>query len=361
MRQAVIQFNHLNAAGVFMHFIWPQALWGLLLVPLLVLGYLWLIGRRRRQAYAYSSLLIVRQALSPGQGWRRHVPPALLLVAVTTALIGAARPTAKVVLPADYMTLVLAVDTSLSMMAEDVPPNRLQAAQNTVKDFISRLPRDIRVGLVTFAGTAQVAERVTDDRQALYEAVDRFRLQRATATGSGLLMALATLMPDIALDIELLMYGFDVERFRGAPPAFEQRQPVPPGSFESGAIILVSDGRRTTGPNPIAAAQLAAQLGVRVYTVAFGTPEGFIPGFEGRSFYAAVDERTLQAIAMITEGEFFKAENADELNNIYSQLSTQFSLERAQTEVSALFAAASALLVLVAGALSLYWFRRRDR
>ncbi len=356
----MIQLVHLNADGTFMHFIWPQALWGLLLVPLLVLGYLWLLKRQRQQAFAYSTLLIVRQALTRGQGWRRHVPPALLLAAIAVGSVGAARPTAKVVLPADYMTLVLAVDVSLSMMAEDVPPNRLQAAQDTVKDFIKRLPGDIRVGLVTFAGTAQVVQRVTDDRQALLEAVDRFRLQRATATGSGLLMALATLMPDIAFDIELLIYGFDIERFRGAPPAFAGRQPVPPGSFESGAIILLSDGRRTTGPNPISAAQLAAQLGVRVYTVAFGTPEGFIPGFEGRSFYAAVDESTLQSIALITEGEFFKAENATELNTIYQQLSTQFSLERAQTDISALFAALSTLLVLLAAGLSLYWFRRRD-
>lgn len=360
MRQTVIQLNHLNAAGTFMHFIWPQALWGLLLVPALVLAYLWLLKRRRRQAFGYSTLIIVRRAISRGQGWRRHVPPLLMLLAVAVGLIGASRPTAKIVLPADYMTLVLAVDVSLSMAAEDVPPNRLRAAQETVKDFINRLPDDIRVGLVTFAGTAQVAQRVTDDRQALMEAIDRFRLQRATATGSGLLMALATLMPEHAVDIELLIYGFDPERLRGAQPLFEGRQPVPPGAFESGAIILISDGRRTTGPNPIAAAQLAAQLGVRVYTVAFGTPDGFIPGFEGRSFYAAVDERTLQAIALITEGEFFKAENAAELNNIYQQLSTQFSLEREQTEVTALFAALSALLVLCAAALSLYWFRRRD-
>jgi Ca-activated chloride channel family protein len=356
----MIQLPHLNAAGTFMHFIWPQALWGLFLVPLLVLGYVWLLKRRRQQAFAFSTLLIVRQALTPGQGWRRHVPPLLLLLAVTVGLVGAARPTAKVVLPADYMTLVLAVDVSLSMMAEDVPPNRLGAAQATVKDFINRLPGDIRVGLVTFAGTAQITQRVTDDRQALLEAVDRFRLQRATATGNGLLMALAALMPDIALDIELLMYGFDIERFRGAPPAFAGRQPLPPGAYESGAIILISDGRRTTGTNPIAAAQLAAQLGVRIYTVAFGTPDGFIPGFEGRSFYAAVDERTLQAVAMITEGEFFKAENATELNKIYEQLSTQFALERAQTEISALLALVSLVLVMLAGGLSLYWFRRRD-
>lgn len=361
MRQAVIQLIHLNAEKSFMHFIWPQVLWGLLAVPALIAGYLWLLSRRRRQAYTYSSLLVLRQALTPGQGWRRHVPPALLLLAVTAGLIGAARPTAKVVLPADYMTLVLGVDVSLSMMAEDVPPSRMQAAQDTVKSFIEGLPDDIRVGLVTFAGTAQVAHRVTDNREALLEAVDRFRLQRATATGSGLLMALATLRPELALDIELLIYGVDAERFRGGVPLFGGLQPVPPGSFKSGAIVLISDGRRTTGPDPIAAAQLAAQLGVRVYTVAFGTPDGFIPGFEGRSFYAAVDERTLQAIALLTEGEFYKAENATELNKIYQQLSTKFALERSQTEITALFAGASALLILLAAALSLYWFRRRDR
>ena len=344
-----------------MHFIWPQALWALVVLPLLVLGYIWLLKRRQRQALAYPSLMVVQQALDDSPSWRRHVPPILLLFAVLAGVIGAARPTAKVSLPADYMTVVLSVDVSLSMMAEDVEPNRLRAAQATVKDFINRLPHNIRVGLVTFAGTAQVVQGVTDDRQALLEAVDRFRLQRATATGSGLLMALATLMPEYALDFELLIYGFDIEQFRGAPPAFTQRSPVPAGSYENGAIILISDGRRTTGPNPIAAAQLAAQLGVRVYTVAFGTPHGFIPGFEGRSFYAAVDERTLQSIAMITEAEFFKAENAGELNSIYQQLSSQFALERGQTEITGLFAALSLLWVLAASGLSLYWFRRRRR
>jgi len=343
-----------------MHFIWPQALWGLVLIPLLVACYVWLLRRRRHEAFSYSTLLLVKRALVPGQGWRRHVPPALLLLALTVGLVGASRPTARVVLPADYMTIVVAVDVSLSMLAEDVYPSRIQAAQSTVKTFIEGLPRDIRLGLVTFAGTAQVVQRVTDDRQALLEAVDRFRLQRATATGSGLLLSLATLRPELEIDIEPLIYGFNRQQQTSRqPPMLGELKPVAPGSYSSGAIVLISDGRRTTGPDPIAAAQLAAQLGVRVYTVAFGTPDGFIPGFEGRSFYAAVDERTLQAIALLSEGEFFKAENATEMANIYKQLSTKFELERSQTEITALFAAASALLVLLAGALSLYWFRRR--
>ncbi|MFY9347170.1 MAG: VWA domain-containing protein [Orrella sp.] len=345
-----------------MHFIWPHALWGFLLIPLLVAGYYWLLKRQRKQAFGYSTLLLVNRALSSGQGWRRHVPPVLMLLAVVTGVIGLARPSADLVLPADYRTLVVAVDVSLSMLAEDVPPSRMQAAQSTVKTFISDLPKDIRVGLVTFAGTAQIAQRVTDDRTELLAAVDRFRLQRATATGSGLLLAMAVLRPELELDIEPLIYGFNpAQRERGASkPSMFDLKPVAPGSYQSGAIVLISDGRRTTGPDPIAAAQLAAQLGIRVFTVAFGTPDGFIPGFDGRAFYAAVDERTLQAMALLTEGEFFKAENAEQMASIYEQLSTQFALERSRTEVSALFAAASALLVLFAAMLSVYWFRRRD-
>jgi Ca-activated chloride channel family protein len=345
-----------------MHFIWPHALWGFLLVPLLVAGYLWLLKRQRKQAFGYSTLLLVNRALSPGQGWRRHVPPALMLIAVMAGVVGLARPNADLVLPADYRTLVVAVDVSLSMLAEDVPPSRMQAAQSTVKTFINDLPNDIRVGLVTFAGTAQIAQRVTDDRAELMAAVDRFRLQRATATGSGLLLAMAVLRPELELDIEPLIYGFNPAQpgRRASEPSLFDLKPVAPGSYQSGAIVLISDGRRTTGPDPIAAAQLAAQLGIRVFTVAFGTPDGFIPGFDGRAFYAAVDERTLQAMALITEGEFFKAENAEQMASIYEQLSTQFALERSRTEVSALFAAISALLVLFAAVLSVYWFRRRD-
>lgn len=342
-----------------MHFIWPQALWGFLIVPLLVAGYLWLLKRRRREAFGYSSLLLVNRALTAGQGWRRHIPPILMLLAIVVGVFGLARPTANVILPTDTRTLVVAVDVSLSMLADDVPPSRIKAAQSTVKTFISDLPKDFRVGLVTFAGTAQVAQRVTDNREELLAAVDRFRLQRATATGSGLLLALAVLRPELELDIEPLIYGFNASpRNRSSEgSALFNLKPVPPGSFQSGAIVLISDGRRTTGPDPVAAAQLAAQLGVRVYTVAFGTPDGFIPGFD-RSFYAAVDERTLQTMALLTEGEFFKAENAEQLAGIYEQLSTKFELERSRTEVSGLFAALSALLVLIASTLSLYWFRR---
>ena len=352
-----------------MQFVWPQALWALLLAPLLLAFYLWLLRRKQRSALAYPSLALVRAAMGPRKLWRRHVPPALLGLALISAVVGMARPVASVVLPADYMTLVLAIDVSRSMLAEDVEPNRIKAAQAAVKDFIRELPPSIRVGVVSFAGAAQLVQGITDQRDELVASIDRFQLQRGTATGSGLLMALSTLLPNAGIDLEAAIYGqgFGGYANYGSPapaPATPPKAkpsftPVPAGSYSAGAIVLLSDGRRTTGPDPLEAAKQAAQRGVRVYTVAFGTPNGFIPGFEGSSFYAKVDEETLQAIAKATEGEFFRAGNSNDLKQIYEHLSTKFALERRDTEISALWAALSLVLLLCAGGLSLFWFRRQ--
>ena len=190
-----------------MHFVWPQALWALLLAPLLLAFYLWLLRRKQRSALAYPSLALVRTAMGPRKLWRRHVPPALLGLALISAVVGMARPVASVVLPADYMTLVLAIDVSRSMLAEDVEPNRIKAAQAAVKDFIRELPPSIRVGVVSFAGAAQLVQGITDQRDELVASIDRFQLQRGTATGSGLLMALSTLLPNAGIDLEAAIYG----------------------------------------------------------------------------------------------------------------------------------------------------------
>ena len=350
-----------------MHFLWPDALWSLLLLPVLLLGYRWMLRRRRKVAVIYPSLSLILPAMGKGQRFRRHIPPALLLTALAAALMGAARPSAQVVLPADYLTLVLAMDVSRSMLAQDVKPSRIEASQAAVKAFLQELPPDVRVGIVSFAGNAQLVQQITDSKEDLIASIDRFQLQRGTATGSGLLMALSTLLPNAGIDLEAAIYG---QNFGGygnyaspapaAPPkAKPSFTPVPAGSYSAGAIVLLSDGRRTTGPDPIEAAKQAAQRGVRVYTVAFGTPNGFIPGYEGWSFYAKVDEETLQAIAKVTEGEFFRAGNSGDLKQIYEHLSTKFALERRDTEISALWAALSLALILTAGGLSLLWFRRQ--
>lgn len=354
-------------------FLWPDFLWGLLALPLLVALYVWLLRRRRRNAVRYASLSLVRQAIGPGQVWRRHLPPALLLAGVVAALVAGARPAANVVLPADYMTIVLAIDVSRSMLANDVEPNRIHAAQTAAREFIRELPDGIRVGIVTFAGSAQVVQGITDRKEDLLAAIDRFQLQRATATGSGLLVALATLMPEAGIDLESLLYGQgfgrDAGRGRGAieprppAPAAPKAAPKPtaavaPGSYTGGAIVLLSDGRRTNGPDPVVAARKAAELGVRVYTVGFGTPNGSIPGYEGWSFYVRLDEEALKAVAKITEAEYFYAGSALDLRKVYQHLSSRFSLERRDTEVSALFAAAAAVFALLAFGLSAIWTRR---
>ena len=353
------------------HFIWPDMLWGLAAIPLLVSFYLWVLNRRRRTAVVYPSLSIIRPALVQSLKWRRHFPPFLILCAIVSALIGVARPSAQVVLPADYLTLVMAMDVSRSMLAQDVTPSRIEAAQAAAKEFLNDLPANVRVGIVTFAGAAQLVQNVTDQREDLISAIDRFQLQRGTATGSGLLVALSTLLPEAGIDVEATIYGSDfVGGGYGARP-LEMRPstkvekkpppPVPVGSYSAGAILLLSDGRRTTGIDPMIAAKIAAERGVRVYTVAFGTPDGFIPGMEGGgSYYTKVDEETLQAIAKVTDGEFFKASNANDLKVIYQQLSSRFALEKRDTEISALFATASIALVVLAGFLSMLWFRRPD-
>ncbi len=351
-----------------MHFVWPEALWTLLMLPLLWAAYVWMIKRQRAQALRFPSLMLLRPALQGQRAWRRHVPPLLLWLALACSLLGLARPHARIALPSDYMTLVMALDVSRSMLAQDVPPSRIEAAKDAAKAFLRELPAQVRVGIVSFAGSAQLAQQVTDQREDLLAAIDRFELQRGTATGSGLLLALSTLMPDAGIQLESALYGSSFGSYGtqgGARPlgstanaAPSKPAPVPVGSYTSGAIILLSDGRRTTGPDPMDAARQAADLGVRVHTVAFGTPDGFIPGMEGYSFFARVDEETLQAVAKATGGEFFRAQNAQDLANIYAKLSSRVAVETRDTEVSVLMGLAALLLVVSSLGLSMVWLRR---
>jgi Ca-activated chloride channel family protein len=353
-----------------MRFLWPELLWLLLFVPALVGAYLWALRRKKKAAIRYASLMLVRDALGPGQGIRRHLPPALFLTAMIVAILAVARPSAVVVLPADYLTLIMAMDVSRSMQAADVLPNRITAMQASAKSFIEELPANVRLGIVSFAGTAAVVQPVTDKREEMLAAIDRFQLQRGTATGSGLIMSLAMLFPDDGLDVETAVYGSGFSRYGDGPaplakksdaPKAKKRdfKPVPPGSYTAGAIVLLSDGRRTTGPDPVEMAKLAAARGVRVFTVGFGTKEGATIGFEGWSFFAQLDEEALKAVAKATGGEYFQAGTAADLQKVYKELSSKFALERRETEVSALFSALAALLLFCAAVLSFMWFHRR--
>lgn len=343
-----------------MNFLWPSMLLLLLLVPLLLLFYLWLLQRKKKVALRYASLGLVKQAMGQAS-WRRHVPPALFLLALTCLLLAAARPLAVIVLPAQQETIMLAMDVSGSMRAADVKPNRLEAAQAAAKAFLAELPRNVKVGIVAFAGSAQVAQIPTHNREDLVSAIDRFQLQRGTAIGNGLVLSLATLFPDAGIDIGNLTYGR--ERWRGVSidqpaPAAKEFTPVAPGSYGSAAIILLTDGQRTTGIDSMEAAKMAADRGVRVYTVGVGTVDGETIGFEGWSMHVRLDEETLKAIAHRTQGDYFHAATAEDLKKVYQTLSSRLSVEKKETEVSSLLALLGALFLVTGAGLSLAWYHR---
>ena len=356
-----------------MKFLWPQLLWLLAAVPVLVGAYVLLLRRRKKGAVRYASLGLVKAALGPGQRIRRHVPPALFLLAMIATILAVARPSAVITLPSEQRTIVLAIDVSLSMRAADVEPNRLAAAQAAAKAFVQEQPPDVRIGIVSFAGTAAVVQAPTRDREELVAAIDRLQLQRHTAIGSGLILALATIFPDQGIDLESVIFGGGASREAGraspldrarkaeAEKEKEKREtfkPVPPGSYNSAAIILLSDGRRTMGPDPIDAARMAADRGVRVYTVGFGTESGAAVDFGGWSIYMKLDEETLKAMADVTRGEYYYAGTAPDLKKVYEGLNAKFVLEKKETELTALVTMAAAALVVGAAALSVFWFNR---
>ena len=344
-----------------MYFQWPDFLWLMLALPLLVLLYLWLLRRKKKMALRYASLSIVKEAMGRGQTVRRHIPPALFLLSLAVLLLAAARPMAVIALPSNQQTIMLAMDVSGSMRATDVLPSRLVAAQNAAKAFLADLPRHVKVGIVAFAGSAQVAQLPTTNREDLVTAIDRFQLQRATATGNAIVMSLATLFPDAGIELESLQTGRD--RQRGASLDGEKREkkaftPVAPGSYTSAAIIMLTDGQRTTGVDPLEAAKLAADRGVRIYTVGIGTVDGETIGFEGWSMRVKLDEETLKAIAAKTNAEYFYAGTAENLKKVYNTLSSRLTVEKKETEISGLLALAAAALSLLSAGLSLLWFNR---
>lgn len=343
-----------------MNFLWPQMLWLLALCPALAVAYVVLL-RRRRSTTLYPGLALLQQAMGPGRRWRRHLPPALLLLACTLLLLAAARPVARISLPNEQQTLLLVMDVSGSMRATDVKPNRLVAAQEAAKAFIRSLPRPVRVGIVAFAGSAQLAQAPTRNHEDLFQAIDGFQLQRGTATGNGLVVALATLFPQAGIDLAHWGAGntttaAPLGSLDAAKP--QPWQPVPAGSYTTAAIIMLTDGQRTTGVDPLDAARLAAERGVRVYTVGVGTVDGETVGFEGWSMRVRLDEETLKAVAARTQGEYFHAASAEALHQVYESLGSRLALETHETEVSGLLALAAALLVLLASGLSLSWFGR---
>ncbi len=353
-----------------MSFVWPTLLWLLLLIPLLVAGYFYLLRRKKRQAVRYANLLIVKEAMAGRVSFRRHVPPLLILAALTLMIIAVARPQAVVTLLSSRGTVILAMDVSGSMRADDIAPTRIEAAQAAARAYIERLPRDVNAGIVVFAGSAFLVQQPTDDREDLLRTIDRFELQRGTAIGSAIVVSIETLFGvDIDLDEEGPLgqqQGFGGQGGFGIPLGglVQQAEPATPppgttpGSYQEAIVILLTDGRATTGPSPIDAARVASDWGLRVFTVGFGTAEGGVVDFAGQSRRQQLDEDTLRQVAEITRGQYFLAGTGAELESVLETLNTQLVSEREETEITAIFAGLAGLLTMLAAGLSFAWFSR---
>jgi Ca-activated chloride channel homolog len=313
-------------------------LWFLVGVAALAVGYVLLQRRRRTYAARFTSSELLDSVLPRRPGWRRHLPAVVFLVALSTLVTGFARPTREVAVPTERATVVLTIDVSLSMMAEDVPPNRLEAAQAAAKDFLGELPPALNVALVSFAGTANVLVNPTQDRAVVERAIDGLQLAPATAIGEAIFTSLEVLA---------------------------QVPPDDTGSPPPGRIVLLTDGETTVGRPDSLAAAAAAAAGVPVTTIGFGTPHGFIvyqdpddPGAQPQIIPVPVGEANLESIAEVTGGSYFSAATQAELEAVYEDIGSAIGTERVRREVTDWFIGASLVVLLAASGLSLAWFQR---
>ncbi len=347
-----------------MDWLWPRFLLLLGLIPIVITGYVWMLRRRKRFAVRYSTLSLVRTALPQQSHLRRHLPFALFLLALTSLMIALGRPLAIVNVPSGRATIILAIDVSWSMCSTDIPPNRLEAAEAAALSFIQSQEPNTQIGIVAFAGFAELIQAPTTDLGALEEAVVSLTTGRRTAIGSAILRsldAIAEIDPSVAPSV--------TDRSTVAGPT-----PVPKGAYVPDIIVLLTDGANNEGPLPLEAAQQAVDRGVRVYTIGFGTETGHVgplpycgrqlpdEGFFGGGlgfgrgwFRRGLDETTLMQIAEMTGGTYYLAESADELQTVFQNLPTYMITRRETTEISVAFTAIGAFLAALAIILSQLW------
>ena len=343
-----------------MSFLWPQVLIGLVLVPLLAAAYIWMQHRRKRYAIRYASLSLVRDAVGKGPGIRRHIPAAVYLLAVTAMIVALARPQAPVKVPHNTGTVVLSIDVSGSMQAQDVKPNRMEATKEAAREFVNQQPRGVKIGIVSFSDFGALVQAPTRDRDLVLKAIDRLRPQRGTNIGGGLQVAL-----------DAVFEGSDVPRPTVVPGAAGGASGRPPGAGPTpepaaqqdgkkpaASIVLVSDGESNVGPPPLEVAQEAVKAGVKVYTVGIGTKEGSVLRIQGRSVFTRLDEDTMKGIAEMTGGRYLSAQSEEELTRVYEELAREREFEDEKTEVTFGVTAAAFVLSLIGGFLSLLWFNR---
>lgn len=357
-----------------MSFQWPWFLYSLALIPVFIAVYVWAVRRRKRFAVRYSSLALIRTVVPAQSWWRRHLPFILFVLALASLLVALARPVSVTTLPANKTTIVLTIDVSRSMCSTDVAPNRLQAAQAAALSFVRAQASNAQIGVVAFSTFAEIVQAPTTDRAALQEAISSLVVGRRTAIGSAILQSI-----DAIAEVDK-----NIAPSTPDPSLGDNVTPVPKGAYAPDIIVLLTDGSSNTGPLPLDAAQEAADRGIRVYSIGFGTPQGaefpncgqqflgnepfgfggggggggpFFGGGGGGfgNFRRGIDESTLKQIADLTGAQYYSAESAGQLEQVFRKLPTNLIAKHATTEITALFAAAGTLLIGLAMLLTLIW------
>lgn len=343
-----------------MEFIWWPVFYLFALIPILIIGYVLILRRRKPYAVRFSSLSLVRDALPKRASWKRHLPFALFLLALSSLIMAMTRPTSTVTLPSTNSTIILAIDVSRSMCSTDIAPNRLESAKAAAMQFIKVQDSDTQIGIVVFAGFAAIAQPPTTDRALLEATIQNIATARRTAIGEGILMSINAIS--------------EIDDSVVSPYSSVPVVALPEGEYVPAIIVLLTDGVTTTGIDPISAAEMAKDRGIRVYTIGFGTTNNsspmncnpyapqFVDPFGGQQFSGGggnfrreIDEATLKQVAEMTGGAYHLAESSTELQEVFDSLPTQLFTVTETTEISVIFAAIAAFLIVLAILLSLRW------
>lgn len=322
----------------------------LLLIPLLAMFYTRIEQRRQRIVARYGSLGLVRGIDGRKLTSRRYIPAALFLSGLTILIVALARPQATIGLPRIEGTVILAFDVSGSMAADDVKPTRMEAAKEAARDFVQSQPSTVQIGVVAFSEGGLAVQVPTNEQSDILDAIERLAPQRGTSIGEGILASLNTIAVDAGLA--------PLNVANGDSEAAPTPTPVAEGSLSSAVIVLLTDGENNADPDPIEAAQMAADLGVRVYTIGIGSAAGTTLEVNGFSVHTQLDEPTLQQISQLSDGVYYNAENEEELHMIYDNLELKLVVKPEELEVTSLLAGASLFVLLIGGAYSLRWFSR---
>jgi Ca-activated chloride channel family protein len=343
----------------------PILLAGLLLVPVALVVYRLIQRRRSRYAVRFTNVALLENLVPKTPAWRRHVPPALYLVAIAALVIALARPSMAVAVPREEATIILTMDVSGSMMATDVAPSRLAAAKQAASEFVRGLPAGVKVGLVAFSTAPRVLVPPTTDRAAIQGGIDDLEARGGTALGDAIVTSLqaAGLDPSAGGSVAGPTPSVDPSPRPSASTTPNPSASATPAEEPVIATVLLSDGANSTGElEPLPAAEMAAGLNVQIYTIALGTADGVVtvPDDAGALHTVNVppDTETLAAIAETTGGRAFEAPTAGDLAAIYDHLGSRIGYTTEQREVSQWFAAAALLMVAAGAGLAAHWFNR---